>query len=299
MTQLPDYMRHLLKQPALLAAKHTIRSIQTLWDYADFRRVRHLTLTLPLAALLERQPRFSYKYLSRYTAASFSRTTRLAAILNHYQFLVASVGAGFFELVATKPVVWQAQHGPDTFAVVLSYPALVGFEGELSLSLLLNDVLLQVVSFVIVPGQLVGYSGGQTLLMGQVQGTRQAALHKHATKVLLDIAPAALLVNAAYGLAAALRIGRAAGISNEEKLSIGAGNCFDYNALWEQLGGVKTAGKLFLLAIPAPEKPIESIKSNHRARTLRKRQYKQAVRGAVEHTCHELFAQLRQPVGRG
>lgn len=292
-------MRHVLNQPALLAVKYTIRSIQTLWDYTDFQRVKKLAATLPLTQLLERQPRFSYKYLSRYTAASFSRTTRLEAILNHYQFLATNVGASFFDLVATKPIVWQEQHGEDAFTIVLSYPAFVGFEGELSMSLFLNGMLLQVVSFVIVPGRLVGHGGGQTLLMGQVQGTRQAALHKHATKVLHDVAPAALLVNAAYGLATALRVSQAVGISTEEQLSNGSANHFDYNAFWEQLGGEKTVDKLFLLAIPAPEKPIESIKSNHRARTLRKRQYKQAVRGAVEHTCRELFAGLARPFGNG
>ncbi len=264
-------------------------------DYAGFQRVKHLATALPLEQLLERQPRFTYKYLSRYTAVSFSRRKRLTVILNHYDFLTATVGADFFRLVASKPVIWQEQRGADNFTIVLSYPALVGFEGELSLSLRVNDVLAQVVSFVIVPGHLVGSGSAQTLFLSQVQGAHHPALYKHATKTLLDITPAALLVNAAYGLAAALGIRHAAGISTAEQLSHGSGNRFDYDAFWAQFGGERTADQLFLLTVPAPEKPLESLKSNHRARTLRKRQYKLALRRAVEQTCRTSFGQPALP----
>ena len=291
MAHLLAVLRHIFNQPALLAVKHSVRSLQTILNYAGFQRVKQLSATLPLEQLLERQPRFRYKYLSSYTASSFSRRERLTAILNHYDFLTATVGADFFRLVASKPIIWQEQRGADNFTIVLSYPALVGFEGELSLSLWVNDVLAQVVSFVIVPGQLVGVGSAQALLLSQVQGAHHPTLYKHATKTLLDITPAALLVHAAYGLAAALGIRHAAGISTAEQLSQSAGNRFDYDAFWAQFGGERTADELFLLTVPAPEKPLESLKANHRARTLRKRQYKLALRRAVEQTCRTSFGQ--------
>ncbi|AMR28780.1 hypothetical protein A0257_17885 [Hymenobacter psoromatis] len=289
MEQLPAILRHILNQPGLLTIKHSLRSLQTMLDYGGFQRIKQLAATLHLEQLLERQPRFTHKYLSRYTAASFSRRERLAAILNHYDFLMATVGTDFFGLVASKPILWQEQRGADTFTIVLSYPALVGFEGELSLSLRVNEVYTQVVSFVIVPGQLVGAGGGQALLFSQVQGTHLPILYKHATKTLLDITPAALLVHAAYGLAAALGVQYAVGVSTAEQLSQGAGNCFDYDAFWAQLGGERMANQLFLLSIPPPEKPLGSLKPNHRARTLRKRQYKLALRRAVELACQVSF----------
>ncbi|MEJ7659952.1 MAG: hypothetical protein WKG07_10170 [Hymenobacter sp.] len=42
--------------------------------------MQQLVDTLPLAALLKRQPRFVYKYLTSYAATSFSRSVRLATI---------------------------------------------------------------------------------------------------------------------------------------------------------------------------------------------------------------------------
>lgn len=67
------------------------------------------------------------------------------------------------------------------------------------------------------------------------------------------------------------------------------GNCVDYNALWAQLGGERTANQLFLLSISPPEKPLKSLKPNHRARTLRKRRYKLALRQAVALACQATF----------
>ncbi|QKG57430.1 DUF535 family protein [Hymenobacter sp. BRD128] len=288
-TQLAGLLRHFLSWPALLPLKQLVRSGQTLLNYADFQRIKQLSTSLPLATLLERQPRFRYKYLSGYLAASFSRPKRLAALLYHYDFLTATAGVAFFEQVARKLLIWQEQHGAGHFAIHLAYPAVVGFEGELSLYFSVNGILLQVVSFVIVPGQLVGAPGKPALLLSQVQGAHQPALHKHATKTLLDITPAALLMHAAYGLAQALRIDHAAGVSTEEQLSYGSGSGFNYNTFWEQFGGERTTGGFFRLAIPAPEKPLECIKSAHRVRTLRKRRYKHALRQAVEQQCRAVF----------
>ena len=274
--------RALLNQPILLMVKHGVRSLQTLLNFSDAQRLKQLAESLAVAPLLERQPRFRYKYLSRYLAASFSRTTRLKTILNHYHFLAEKTTAAFFTALPQQPIIWRETWGDSSFAISLSFPRHVGFEGELSLNFYLDSTLLQVVSFVIVPGHVVGAAGAQALLIGQVQGTRSnAALLKQATKTLHDIAPAALLVNAAYGIAEALGISHAAGVSTAEQLSHGTGSSFDYNGFWQQFGGQPTVHNLFLLDIPAAEKPIAEVKANHRARTLRKRQYKQQLRAAM------------------
>ena len=269
--------------------KHGLRSLQTLLNYPGFMQVKRLTSSLALAPLLECQPRFSYKYLSRYSAASFSRRTRLAALLNHYQFLSARVRPEFFGQLPAQPVLWRAQCGADEVSITLSYPQLVGFECELSLNFFFNSTLLQVVGFVIVPGHVVGATTEHALLLSQVQGTRHAALLKQATKTLHDSTPASLLVNAAYGLAEALGITGAAGVSSAEQLGIPGGHHFDYDAFWQQFRGERNSQNLYLLAVPAPERPLLEIKHNHRARTLRKRHYKQQLRESVARQFSQAF----------
>jgi uncharacterized protein VirK/YbjX len=287
-------MRYLFTLPGLSEVKHGVHKLQALLDYGSYQRMKELTVNLPLTPLLEQQPKFAYKYLSSYAIASFSRSTRLAALLNHYQFLAARVDPSFFSMLGSKLVIWQAQGGEDTFSISLSYPIITTYEGEISLNFSVNSTVVQMVTFVIVPGKLVGTTQEQVILFSQVQGTRNPDLIKYATKTLLDITPATLLIHAAYGLATAWKLTHAIGVSSQQQVS-GIGqdhNSFNYDGFWQQFQGETLPNKLFILAVHPPEKPIESVKANHRARTLRKRQYKQELQETVTQHFQRTFMPL-------
>jgi uncharacterized protein VirK/YbjX len=253
---------------------------QILLEFPSFLRLQQLAEELTLVRLLRIQPKFIYKYLSPYAALSFTRRMRLAAMLTHYQFLRQRVVPTFFADLSHSPVLWQQQCEDSLFTISLGFPSRSGFEGELTLRFCCNETVLQVISFVIVPGTLVSSASEHALFICQVQGERQPELLKQATKALNDSTPAVLLVHAAYGLASALHIGQVVGISTEEQLC-NTKIIFDYAGFWQQFDGQRTAANLFLLAIPAAEKSIQQIKAKHRARTLRKRQGKQQLRAAV------------------
>ncbi|RZL12487.1 MAG: DUF535 domain-containing protein [Hymenobacter sp.] len=190
-------------------------------------------------------------------------------------------GPIFFAQVAAQPIIWQQQTADAAFGIRLSYPLLGWNEGELSLSFFRNDTLLQMLPFVVVPGAVVGAPVPRALLVGQVQGTRETAAIRLATKCLHDSTPAHLLVHATYGVAAALRIGHVAGVSTQERLRDGPKCHFDYDAFWQQFQGQRLATQLYLFAIETPEKPLEEVKAKYRPRTLRKRHYKQHLRREV------------------
>jgi uncharacterized protein VirK/YbjX len=289
------FIRQLSSKPGFLHIKRSIRTIQSLLNYADYQSINSLTESLPLAHLLRKQPEFPYKYLGHYAAANLPRSARLATILNHYQFLASAVGPAFFPKLAQQPIIWAEQRGDDLFTITLAYPHLAGFEGELTFSLRLNSTFVQMATVVIVPGRVVGVASEQVLFITQVQGAKDVALMRYATKVLHDITPAVLLTNATYGLAAALGISCAVGISTERQLGAGAKQYFDYNIFWEQFAGEPLASNLYWLPMPTPEKPLEQVKSNHRSRTLRKRQFKQAVREQAERSFQYTFLESHQP----
>ncbi len=274
-------LRHLSNRMGLDNIKYAFRNVQALLHYPGFQQMEQLTKKLLLHHMLESQPRFTYKYLSHYGTASFSKTQRLAAILNHYYFLASVVRPDFFSEVANSPIIWQEILDNDSFAISLSYPELAHFEGELSLSISINSTIVQRITFIIVTGALVGAAIEQTILITQVQGTKNFDLMKYTAKKLHDIIPAVMLINAAYGLASALHLTHAIGISTNEHLGRSKKSYFDYDLFWEQFGGEKTNANLYLLNINAPERPLTSTKANHRKRTLRKRQYKQLVRATV------------------
>lgn len=297
--RLVDRLRDLSYWPGLLQLKYSFRQLQALAHYREFQQLRHLLATLPLGALLESQPRFLYKFLGYYAANSFARPVRHAIILHHYRYLGARLQPDFFALVATRPVIWQQQAADADFSIRLSFPFKGWNEGELSLSFFRNDTLLQMLTFVIVPGAVVGAPAPHALLVCQVQGTRETESIRLATKALHDITPAHLLVHAAYGVAVALRIQHAAGVSTQERLRDGPKCHFDYDTFWQQFQGQRLANHLYLLDVEAPEKPLEEVKAKYRPRTLRKRYYKQLLRQAVAQHWQATYlpAPAQVPVG--
>ena len=66
------------------------------------------------------------------------------------------------------------------------------------------------------------------------------------------------------------------GAGNERQLANGTA-LFNYDSFWDALGGQKQPSQLYNLSVPFPEKPMASIKANHRSRTLRKREYKHKI----------------------
>ena len=278
-----DYaLRQEIKRLGLLPVVHAIKPVLALLNYKGFRQLKGLTANLPLEPLFKRQPRFHYKYLAPYAAASFDRGTRLAVLINHYQYLIDRTNAAFFPAMTQSPVLWRFRSGDDECTISLSYPLHVANEAELSLHLEWNSTLTQVVSFVIAPGSTVGSPCSQVLFFGQVQGFANAAQLKDITKALNDITPASLLVHAAYGIASALRINGAAGVSKHNKVGKWVYRHFDYDTFWlDHKGELNPHTDVFLLPVPPPERPLEEVKRNHRARTLRKRQFKESVREEI------------------
>lgn len=271
-----------IKSMGLLPVIYAIKPVLTLLNYKGFQALKRVTADLPLAALLKRQPRFLYKYLVPYAAANFDRRTRLAILINHYHFMKTRANAAFFPALAATPVLWRKHFGPDECTISLSYPLHVSNESELSLHFSWNSVLTQVVSFVVVPGSAVGAASPHVLLFGQVQGFANVEQLREITKTLFDITPANLLVHAAYGLASAWRLAGAAGVSKQNKVGKWINRYFDYDAFWLDLKGeLNPQADAFLLPVPPPERPLEEVKRNHRARTQRKRAFKEAVREEV------------------
>lgn len=95
---------------------------------------------------------------------------------------------------------------------------------------------------------------------------------------------------ALQGIALACNIKAIVGVSNQEQLSnTDTNNFFNYDLFWHSFGADQTKENLFILPIPFPEKPIELIKSNHRRRTVHKRQYKNQLRQDVYKRFHDFL----------
>jgi len=270
----------LFRSPALLAnVRGHARLVRTL-------------LSPEVVCLTKRHLTLPYKYLgANYLARHLSTRMRLAMLTHHYEFVRTRLHAGFLERVmAQQSTLWSSVGDENRFSIALSLPhslhhpgRIVDQEGDLALYFTMNDVPLYVACFSIVPGIAVNLDPRDALFVGRLQGADGSfELIRQATRLLHDISPRDFLLAALQGIAGALGIEAMVGVSNAEQLSKsrsdGARNVlFDYDQFWTALHAQRTIDNLFVLPVPLPERPIETIAQKHRARTLRKRRFKERV----------------------
>ncbi len=264
----------------LFTLKTSLRAVRVVLNLPAHFKLNRLMNSPSLQALIKHQPRLGYKYLGNYLANNLSRQARLGILYNHYDYLTQRVQSSFFTSLLTGMPLWQDCREEDgVMSIQLTFPSGIDFEGDLALTFAHNGVPLYNISFVVAPGRYVHSPQEQVLFVSRIQGTRNFELIRQCTKSCHDITPAAILIAALQGVAAALNVNFLVGISTEERLYDTI--TFDYNSFWESFQAERTQDNLFFLALPLVKTPIELIKGKRRERTLRKRQYKDEICEAV------------------
>lgn len=273
-TSLYRVTNQVVRRGVLYTLKTGFRFRRIIWHARRHRYLINLLKTNPqVAALAQANPRLLYKYLGQYLALDLPTKDKLAMLTSHYRYFTKHLRPDFFENVLQKTYIWQDCEGDDSFGIALFFPVGLDWEGELAVMLECNAMPVYTIRFTVVADQLTNSLFGESIFVGGIQGVRNPELVKQTTKTLFDITPAALLMAALQGIALACGLKCIWGAGNERQLANGAAS-FNYDAFWDALGGQKQPYQLYTLSIPFPEKPIASIKANHRSRTLRKREYK-------------------------
>jgi uncharacterized protein len=254
-----------------------------------FRVVRLLTAP-EIQPVVRAHPRIVLKYLGGYLGEGLSRNERASILVNHYAFLKRRVEEDFFsKIVDGRLELWKHAVGNLLFRIYLTFSRANHDEGELSLIFQSDHVEIYTLSFTIGPGSVSGLTADHAIYIGRMQGKgRGLHLIREATKNCLDISPAALLLAAAEGIAMALELRHVVGMGADQQISASKysrpeGLVHAYDQFWMALGGVKMDRNMYLLSTPLSEKPIKTIKQNHRSRTLRKRAFKKLVKEQVRH----------------
>lgn len=240
---------------------------------------------LPLA---QRCPRLAYRYLGEfYLAKGLSRKARLSILTNHYAYLRERVAADFFaKIYDARQLAWRDDIDGHRFDIVMFFPKDHDREGEVCLAFECDGVRLYELSFTIGAGPAIGLPCGQAVLISHVQGVAGAMdLTRAATRVCHGSAPPYLLLAAVEGIALALEIDMLVGVGTNRQCLRPA---FNHDDFWRSLSGAADAADFYPIALPFPEKPIELIKRNHRARSLRRR----ALRSRIAEQVRMFFKQV-------
>jgi uncharacterized protein VirK/YbjX len=242
-------------------------------------------MKIPAYAELRRSdPRFRWKFLIRdYLVRGFSTGKRADCFLHHYKRLHSTMSADLLQRTLYRKVtVSEARCDSIDLEISLCFSRPFEKEGELSLNLHVDGVVVFVLSFTIIPGSVVESESEEVLLISRLQGTNGYYPQiRAATKALHNVAPAALLLAALHGFAKAFGIDRMAGGSAVRQASfteqLSGFYKSAYDDFFSEIGVSKNASGLFLSSIPPEGKPMSSVKRGHRIRTREKRQFKRQL----------------------
>jgi uncharacterized protein VirK/YbjX len=257
-------------------------------NIATFYGVLQLIKLHPFSEAARLHPRFAFKYLTHdYLARSFTVPERAACFIHHYTRLRAEFPDRLLrQCLRADITLHEVECGASRFAFSMGLPRIWDKEGELSLNLHLDGVVVFVLSFTIVPGWIVQSQAADVLLISRIQGVYGCFNEiRRLTRALHDVGPAALLLAAFYGFAAALGIGEFAAVSATRQSSyteeLSALYIDAYDNFFIGLGLVMNDSGFFLSPIPHQDKPLSSIKQGHKLRTREKRAFKHRIAQAV------------------
>ncbi len=238
--------------------------------------------------LAKHHPKSAFKYLHKYLARSFDIHSRSAILSNHYRYLDGRVRSDFISRICRgKILLWEDEADGHRYRIGLTYPK--NEEGELFLVFSEDDTAIFTLAFTIAPGKMLGQANEQIAFIGRLQGTANNwESIKRATKSFQDISPSALLLDAVRAIATSLDIHGIVGVSASNQVCLSETRrdtaTSTYDEFWMSAGAFPINGLGFYLPTFAEDKPLSSIKNNHRSRVKRKREFRSELVKQISQT---------------
>lgn len=268
------------------------------WFRSDIEKLKRYFDSQQLLSLPSSDPSIYLKCTRSYLWNGQSGGKRLEAQLAFYEWLLSRYDRPqieqFYQSNLANICAFPVK---DQMIEVQMRPARgLGREGELALFLSLDGQVLMKASFSVLPMHLLGLTGnGHAMFIGAFQGEKKSLeLFKEATQLMERTKPAHLMFNALQALAQTWNLQAILGVSDCLHAYAGYTTTLakrvkaNYDSVWEELGGEKTAQNkhwvLPLTWVPRPESEIESKK---RSAYRRRNALRQSFLQACTHTTAE------------
>jgi uncharacterized protein VirK/YbjX len=173
-------------------------------------------------------------------------------------------------------VLWERSFGDLHFTIVLIASLDNRHEGDLSVILYVNKVILYQMSFCYLKSDIFGLPPCMTMLISRNQ-TDRTSLRQSFDQCFKQNTPQLFCLSAVCGIALTnefrtmFAIKHDAQIAYEGPLHTGFHN--SYAALWEKFDAVEIDGHVFLLKVPLNLRPVRLVSRDHRRRARARRQY--------------------------
>lgn len=226
------------------------------------------------SALLDAQKTLPSKIHRHYLHLGMNASSRVDAILNHYQF-IDSLPVHTLANALTSPVqvpLFEIE-GKNGEVLKISASTARGAEreGECTLWLHMGTIQLAALTFCV-----TGNHDGRQIVVGGLQGSHRSISHeviKEATKACHGLFPKRILMETLWLLAEQQGVKNIYGVSDNGhvfrglryRLSKGKHFHASYNEFWSSINGVENGRHLFKLPLALPQKDLSEIASKKRS----------------------------------
>jgi uncharacterized protein VirK/YbjX len=274
-------VRHLRQHGAKRVITITLQGLLLLFSVGKHIAVLRVLSHPQCARLASKYPLLAFKYLGSYVALDLPLATRRSIFVNHFQLLQRKFAGGFLASMDGLPIaVWRKTIGQRRFDVTIGLNYVIEHEGDLVLVFRMDGIMVYRLMFVFASGHDFHLPDETIIIVSGVQGVHDFNRVKLATKTCCDLQPAHILMAALGGLAEVARVSTIVGLHQSRQL-FGHNVRFSYDRFFEIYGTEMAGQRTYLIQVPYVEKPIASVETSHRRRTLRKRQFKADTRHQV------------------
>ncbi|HEY5214672.1 MAG TPA: DUF535 family protein [Acidobacteriaceae bacterium] len=259
-----------------------------------WREILDLLKLEPFDEIIESNPALAFKYVvSNYIARGLTLAERASCFLHHYNCIRVALPTEILRQILQGDVEFhRISKGDNWFALVIGLPKPhIDREGELCLSLVVNDQKVFNLCFTIVPGSVVKSEFTEALLITHLQGVKGCNTQiQLARKAFRDYSPRVLLLAALQGVADALGILRIEAVCATKQRSYTKECSYTlirgYDDFFTKAGMVKTAAGFYSSPVPIEGKPLASYRGRNRTRARKRR----AMRKQIQSACTALLS---------
>jgi uncharacterized protein VirK/YbjX len=258
--------------------------------------------------------RFPVKWLFRdYLAKGLSVQQSVASFVHHYKRLREMLPDSVVRELLKGDIVLQQLVREGHYVTLAVGKSKLEKEGELSLVVKVDDVVVSTLSFTIIPGWVVGLETSESLLISRLQGAAMDCYSREiglATKAWRGVGLRWLLLSALEGIAMGMEIDNIAGVTSRRQISFReeCAQAFgdSYDSFFISLGMKVTKPDFYSANIPLGEKALGDVKGRHRTRAKRRRAMKDQIRsvcavafsrGSLQQGASNALGQPYSPVG--
>lgn len=232
-----------------------------------------------------------------YLVRGLSARQRVECALFHYRFEEATFTAAWTRTVYRDGGMrlWQHEANGSMFFVRLEMAVRLDAEGDLTLALVADNIVLHRLSFSWVDGAAFGWPGRTLPFIARNQGrwTDSDAAFAAFEAAFPNNAASYFCFAALQGVARALGVDLVLAVASHAHIawSVNAAAQFvnAYDKFWAVLGGVTHDARCYRIALPLHLKPLAEMPSRHRKRAATRRANWNAIDTS---TCDVILAHL-------